>query len=175
MHCKCLVPCKLTDPGVPFRAIFFPKTVWKWKKIGSSGAARPWRPLGSANECSYRLQRSCGKVMFLHLPVILFTGWGCLPQCMLGYTPPWPWAATPPWADTPWKHIPAWKHTPPPPKHTPPPTVTAADWTTGMHSCFILHLILFQTSTFFCFLKFIFSFTDSSRKTWLHLEEQRRI
>ena len=60
----------------------------------------------------YRLQRSCGKVMFLHLSVILFTGGGCLPhprvdtpladtlpaqfmlgytppaQCMLGYTPP---------------------------------------------------------------------------------------
>ena len=36
----------------------------------------------------------------LHLSVILFTG-GCLPQCMLGYTPP---AGTPPrplWADTP--------------------------------------------------------------------------
>ena len=35
----------------------------------------------------YRPQRSCGKVMFLHLSVILSTG-GCLPQCMLGYTPP---------------------------------------------------------------------------------------
>ena len=34
----------------------------------------------------YRLQRSWGKVMFLHLSVILFTG-GCLPKCMLGYTP----------------------------------------------------------------------------------------
>ena len=44
----------------------------------------------------YRPQRSCGKVMFLHLSIILFTG-GCLPypsplgqtpppvQCMLGY------------------------------------------------------------------------------------------
>ena len=28
------------------------------------------------------------EVMFLHLPVILFTGGGgCLPHCMLGYTP----------------------------------------------------------------------------------------
>ena len=44
----------------------------------------------------YRPQRSCGKVMFLHLSVILFTG-VCLPQCMLGYIPR---AGTPPWADT---------------------------------------------------------------------------
>ena len=29
-----------------------------------------------------------GKVMFLHLSVILFMGWGCLPHCMLGYTQP---------------------------------------------------------------------------------------
>ena len=51
----------------------------------------------------YRPQRSCGKVMFLHLSVILFMGWGvCHPldqrqtpprqtppaQCMLGYTHP---------------------------------------------------------------------------------------
>ena len=28
----------------------------------------------------YRPQRSCGKVMFLHLSVILFTGGGCLPH-----------------------------------------------------------------------------------------------
>ena len=34
------------------------------------------------------------KVMFLHLFVILFTGGGCLPRCMLGYH-------TPPGADTP--------------------------------------------------------------------------
>ena len=35
----------------------------------------------------YRLQTKFAKVMFLHLSVILFRG-GCLPQCMLGYTPP---------------------------------------------------------------------------------------
>ena len=33
-------------------------------------------------------QRSWGKVMFLHVCVILFTR-GCLPQYMLGYPPPW--------------------------------------------------------------------------------------
>ena len=37
-------------------------------------------------------KRSCRKVMFLRLSVILFTGGGCLPKCMLGYTP---WAGTP--------------------------------------------------------------------------------
>ena len=36
----------------------------------------------------YRPQRSWGKVMFLQASVILLTGVGCLPQCMLGYTPP---------------------------------------------------------------------------------------
>ena len=34
----------------------------------------------------YRPQRSWGKVMFSQASVILLTG-GCLPQCMLGYTP----------------------------------------------------------------------------------------
>ena len=57
----------------------------------------------------YHPQRSCGKVMFLHLSVILIT-----------YTP---WADTP-WVDTPWTD-------------TPPEMATAADSThpTGMHSC----------------------------------------
>ena len=36
---------------------------------------------------NYRPQRSCGKVMFLHLPVILSTG-GCVSQHALGETPP---------------------------------------------------------------------------------------
>ena len=35
----------------------------------------------------FRPQRSWSKVMFLHLSLILFTGRGCLPQCMLGYIP----------------------------------------------------------------------------------------
>ena len=35
----------------------------------------------------YRPQRSWGKVMILHVSVILFTGAG-LPHCILGYTPP---------------------------------------------------------------------------------------
>ena len=56
----------------------------------------------------YRPQRSCGKVMFLHLSVILFTGG--VSQHALGQTQPWapprtdtpstP-GQTPPWADTP--------------------------------------------------------------------------
>ena len=64
----------------------------------------------------YRPQRSCGKVMFLHLSVILSMGGGCLPQCMLGYTPP----ANPSWADTPQAdntHTPPGRH---PPGQTPP-------------------------------------------------------
>ena len=43
-------------------------------------------------------KQSCGKVMFLQLSVILFTGGGgALPQCMLGYHPP----SIPPGAGTP--------------------------------------------------------------------------
>ena len=66
---------------------------------------------GVMYRCYYRPQRSCGKVMFLHRSVILFTGGGVCPsacwnttllgrhrpwadtppvQCMLGYTPPLP-------------------------------------------------------------------------------------
>ena len=60
----------------------------------------------------YRLQRGCGKVMFLHLSVILFTGgggwlplvWGCVSATL--------WADTPRWADPPWQ-------TPPPPDRHP--------------------------------------------------------
>ena len=89
----------------------------------------------------YRPQRSYGKVMFLHLPVILFTG-GCLPtgRHPPGRTPPLgrhpsadtPWADTPPgqtpphWAaqslsrhprqppraDIPWADIPLGRHSP---------------------------------------------------------------
>ena len=47
----------------------------------------------------YRPQRSWGKVMFSQACVILFTEGGCLPQCMLGYTPPR--ADTPPRSDSP--------------------------------------------------------------------------
>ena len=68
--------------------------------------------------------------MFLQACVILFTGGGCLPQCMLGYhTPPradTPWELTPPWeqtlplgADTPLgAETPQSRH--PPPEQTPP-------------------------------------------------------
>ena len=71
----------------------------------------------------YRPQRSCSKVMFLHLSAILSTG-GYLPQYMLRYTPP---GQTPP-------------EQTPPGQTPPPPAVTAADGThpTGMHSCFHL-------------------------------------
>ena len=47
-------------------------------------------PITGSQSCFsyfYRPQRSWGKVMFLHVSVILFTGGGGLPQCMLGYRP----------------------------------------------------------------------------------------
>ena len=62
--------------------------------------------IGSAH-IFYRPQRSCGKVMFLYLYVILFTG---------GYL-----ADTPPWADT--------------PRADTPPHPADGTHPTGMHSC----------------------------------------
>ena len=56
----------------------------------------------------YRPQRSCGQGYVLLVSVILLTGGGGLPQCMLGYHPP-PREQTPP------------EQTPPPPEQTPPP------------------------------------------------------
>ena len=63
----------------------------------------------------YRPQRSCGRVMFLHVSVILFTGLGS--------------GRHPPQADT------------PPGRHPPLGTATAADGThpTGMYSCCFCH------------------------------------
>ena len=56
---------------------------------------------------------SCGKVMFLHQSVILFTGWGGV--C------PWVQGCIPPWTDTP-VHTPSPRQTPP--KQTPPGQTT---------------------------------------------------
>ena len=47
-------------------------------------------PLPKRNIQFYCYCQVWGKVMFLHLSVILFTGRGCLPRCMLGYTHPPP-------------------------------------------------------------------------------------
>ena len=70
----------------------------------------------------YRLQTKFAKAMFLHLSVSHFVHRGCLPQCMLGYTP---LGQTPPWADIPLGR-------------NPQQTATTADGMhpTGMHSCF---------------------------------------
>ena len=72
----------------------------------------------------YQPQRSCGQG-HIFTPVgqsVRRGGWGCLPQCMLGYhtpqeqTPPradTPWADTPPQADTPWSRQPLRTRHPP--------------------------------------------------------------
>ena len=46
-------------------------------------------------------KRSCGKVMFLHLSVILSTGGGVCPSACWDT----PHGQTPPWADTPWANV----------------------------------------------------------------------
>ena len=66
----------------------------------------------------YRPKRSCGKIMFLHVSVILSTGGGV-------------WQ--PPSRQTPFRADPS------PQPDTPPEMATAADGThpTGIHSCYI--------------------------------------
>ena len=91
------------------------------------------------------VRNEVAKVMFFTGICLSTGGWGCLPQCMLGYHParsrhP---PSRPPGADTP--HPPRAdtprEQTPPPREQTPPPpprdTATAADGThpAGMHSC----------------------------------------
>ena len=59
--------------------------------------------LRSCSVLYYRPQRSWAKVMFLQASVILSTGEGCLPQCMLGCPPPseqTPHPPPPPGADS---------------------------------------------------------------------------
>ena len=74
----------------------------------------------------YRPQRSCGKVMFLHLSVILFTGWVSAPV-HAGIHPPG-------------------RH-PPCPVHAGIDMATAADGThpAGMRSCFDCFYMSTQT------------------------------
>ena len=76
-----------------------------------------------------RPQRSCGKVISSQACAKNSVHRGrCLPQCMLGYTPP---GRHP----RPRGRHPIFRH--PPGRHSPPPTATAADGThpTGMLSC----------------------------------------
>ena len=94
----------------------------------------------------YRPQRSCGKVMFLHLSVILFTE-GVSVSVHAGIsllrvdTP----RQTPPWADTPPCPVHSGIH-PPCPVHAGIDMATTADGThpTGMHSSCML-LFTFRT------------------------------
>ena len=99
-----------------------------------------------------------GKVIFLHLSVLLFTRGGFLPHCMLGYTPsqtpplgrpPWAdtsprqtpslgrhthWADSPPWADTPLVRHPTGQ-TPSPPDTMGYGQQAGGTHPTGMHTC----------------------------------------
>ena len=68
---------------VDFNAVCAETSITSGETFEFSRCAQSW-------QCWHfcRPQRSCGKVMFLHLSVILFMeGRGCLPQCMLGYIP----------------------------------------------------------------------------------------
>ena len=106
------------------------------------------RPV-KVDDSYYRPQRSWGKVMFLQASVILLTGGGCLPQCMLGYIPPG--SRHPPGADThPKSRHPQSRH---PPEQT--PSNRRACWeirsTRGRYASYwnaILFLETFNWTTF---------------------------
>ena len=95
----------------------------------------------------YRPQRSWAKVIFSQAYVknsVHGGGRGCLPQCMLGYTPPPDQADNPlDQADTPPEQTPPDQADYPPPEQTPPPGKqtqanglrAAGTHPTGMHSC----------------------------------------
>ena len=95
----------------------------------------------------YRPQRSCGKVIFSQACVKNSVHWGggCLPQCMLGYTPR---ADTPsrvdtpsdrqlPWADIPWQTLP-----PPGSRHPLPADGYCCEWHVSSWNAFLLRLAL---------------------------------
>ena len=80
----------------PIFSILIPNIqVRKYKKPFPQCSFVHWSPMNNPFYHNYCPQRSCDKVMFLHLSVILFTGvcgrgvWQTPPaQCMLGYTAP---------------------------------------------------------------------------------------
>ena len=76
-----------------------------------------------------------GPRIYFHKRLSVHRGEGCLPQCMLGYTPQWeqthtPLKQTPRGADTPPGSRPPWKQTPAYGQRA------AGTHPTGMHSCF---------------------------------------
>ena len=96
------------DARPPWGSKFFHFHAVFGKKLRNNSIFGSWRPplgkildppllsdyqnsLNSLNSMKallhYCPQRSCGKVMFLHLSVSHSVHRGCLPQCMLGYTP----------------------------------------------------------------------------------------
>ena len=62
-----------------------------------------WYP-NSIRFCFYRPQRSCGKEMFLHLSVILFTGQGVWADTASGRQPPRQTTPSPPDIHPPWAY-----------------------------------------------------------------------
>ena len=100
--------------------------------------------------CHYRQQLSCGKVMFLHISVILSTG-GCIKACTgadtpLGQTPP---GQIPPWADTPRGQTPPGQITPSadtPPGQTHPLGSNPPGQTSGQTAPCPVHAGIWSTS-----------------------------
>ena len=97
----------------------------------------------------YRPKRSCGKVMFLHVSVILFTG-GSLCQGdpppdrdpPRTETPPLPWTETPPSLD---RDPPFPGQRPPSPGQRPPRTVTSGRYASYWNA-FLFYIKLVSTS-----------------------------
>ena len=106
---------------------------------------------------NYRPQWSWAKVMFLQASVILSTGGGCLPRCMLGYPPrtrhppgaDTPQSRHPPRADTPPEaDTPLWEQTPPRTRHPPWEADSGIQSTSGWYASYwnaFLLLIIYCT------------------------------
>ena len=138
---------------------------WSSLYLGStSGSTERPRPTGSVwvsimDSIVTVRKRSCGKVMFLHLSVILSTGGVCPSACWDTHpswadTPPrqTPPGQTPPWADTPLGRHPPRADTPS--ADTPLSRrvlLRTVSHPTGMHSCFnsVFNGILKRLRTYF--------------------------
>ena len=92
--------------------------------------------------------------MFLH--VFVCPQEGCLPHCMLGYTPgqTTPLGRHPPWQTPPWVQTPLGTNTPrqTPPRQAPPCTVHAGIWSTSgryasLWNAILLWLILWRNAS----------------------------
>ena len=112
-------------------------------------------PMTELSSWVVTVRNEVAKFTFLHLSVSHSVHGGGLPQCMLGYHPPWDQAPLP-WDQAPPRPGPQPGSRHPPQDQAPPPpheTATVADGThpTGMHSCLHYWKIFSEYCISLCF------------------------